>query len=392
MQIHRHYHLNLKHYFKTPLSKLESSVWLHTFGRSLVAIFIPILLLQIGFSISQVILYYIIFNLIDIPLNFVARNLVIKKGARQVIFLGIIFEIIGMFILYFGNFSFALLLALAFVLAAYDTLYWVAHWFVFNECVKSKGQAGRKVGGLKIVRNFASLLAPLIGAGFLIFLNKNYLLLVSIVFLFLSLLPLFGLKLDYIIPRKKMGFKSFFSYKNNRRDYFYAFISRFHSTTEGIILPLFVFVVFESIVSVGALPVIAAASSLIFVFYVGKVTDKINSNSLIFFGSLFIGLFWILRIVFPTISIIYLTSLFIGFLMVLVDVPIDSNLVKNGKDTSMIDISCYRNFFAMLSQLTLFVILYLAVDVFKFSFTISAASMFVLSLVSAIFLRIKTKN
>lgn len=391
MHLHRHYHINFKHYFKTALSKLELSVWLHTFGRSLVAIFIPILLLQMGFSIPHVILYFFIYNLIDVPLNIFARNLVIKYGAREVIFLGIIFQIIGMFILYFGNFSFGLLLTLAFVLAGYDTFYWVAHWFVFNECVTTTKKVGSKVSGLFIVRKFASLVSPLIGAGFLIFLSKNYLLIVSIVFLFLSLIPLFRLKLNYVVPKKKMSFKKFFSYSENKKDYTYVFMSHFNGAVETVLLPLFVFVVFGSIGSVGFLPVIATVSSIIFVFYVGKMTDNLDSNLLIFIGALFLTFFWILRILLPNLSLIYLTSLLMGFFTVFINVPIDSNLVRNGKKTSMIDVSCYRNFFHMFANIFLYGVLYFAVDVFKLSFTFSAATMFFIALMSAVFLRIKKK-
>lgn len=389
VHLHRHYHSNFKHYFKTALSKLELSVWLHTFGRSLVSIFIPILLLQMGFSISNVILYYVIFNAIDVPFNFVARNLTIRYGAREVIFIGIIFQIIAFFILYFGNFSFALLLALAFVLAGYDTFYWVAHWFVFNACVKTEKKVGKKLGALRIVRKFASLVSPLIGAGFLIFLNKQYLLIVAIVFLFLSLIPLYKLKLKYVVPKNKLKFKEFFSFAENKRDNFYIFMNQFSEVAEGVLLPLFVFITFGSLGAVGTLPVIATITSIIFVFYVGRWTDKFNANLLIFLGSLVVGLLWILRIFFPSLGLIYLTALFMGIFGTLVNLPIDSNLIKGGRKTSMIDASCYRNTSYMFGAFLFYLILYFVVEVFHVSFVISALSMFTISVFSGIMLRMK---
>ena len=388
MHLQRHYHINWKDYVKSPLSKLELSVWLHTFGNSLVSIFIPILLLTMGFSIEKVILFYLIYNLIDVPMNFVSRNLVIKFGAREVIFLGILLKIAMFFILFFANFNFWVLLALALCFASYDVFYWVAHWFVFNECVKSGKDAGKKVGGLEIIRKIASLVAPGIGALFLIFVNKHYLLGIAMFFLFLSLIPLFGLKLNYVIPKKRMGFKEFFSYKKNRRDYLYAFLSHFNGAVEAIILPIFVYLTFGSIAGVGALPIIATISSMIFVFYVGRWSDKFDYNLLILLGSFLIALFWIGRMLFPSINVIYLTSLLMGFFGVLVGIPIDTNLVKNGKKTSMIDVSCYRNFSHMLGELVLFVILFLAVEIFNLSFVIAAGTMFLMSVVSGIVLRI----
>ena len=392
MHLHRHYHSNWKDYFKTPLSKLELSVWLHTFGRSLVSIFIPILLLTMGFSISNVILYYLIYNAIDVPLNFVARKFTIKHGAREVIFIGILFQIVGFLILYFGTFSFAILLALAFVLAGYDTFYWVAHWFVFNECVKSKKKAGRRVSGLRIVRKLASLISPLIGAGFLIFLNKEYLLIVSIAFLFLSLIPLFKLKLNYVVPKKKMNLKEFFSFRENRRDSFFCFLSHFHGSCEGVLLPLFVYVTFGSIEHVGMLPVIATIASIIFVYFVGRWSDKFNVNKLIFLGSFILALLWIVRVLYPTINIIYFTTLLIGLFSVLVGLPIDSNLVRNGKKTSMIDVSCCRNTSHMFGEFVFFLILFFIVDVFKISFLIASITMFLVTIVSGIVLMVGRKK
>lgn len=392
MQLQRHYHTNWNHYIKTPLSKLELSVWLHTFGDSLVSIFIPILLLQIGFSLDKVILFYLILHLIDIPLNIVARNGVIKVGARAIIFIGIIFRISMFAILFFADFNTWIFIILAILFASYDTFYWVAHWFVFNECVKTKGSEGKKVGGLDIIRKLASLISPAIGAMLLLFLDKKYLLGIAIIFLFLSLIPLLKLKLRYVLPEKKMTFKEFFSYKKNRRDFLYTFLSHFNSSVEGIILPLFVYITFKNIASIGALPIIATIASMVFVFYVGKWSDKFDYNFLILVGSLSIGLFWILRIMFPNISIIYLTSLLIGFFGVLVMIPIDSNLVKNGKETSMIDISCYRNLFHMLGGFVLFAILYLFIEFFHISFGIAAGSMFLISIISGIILRKEKKN
>lgn len=149
----------------------------------------------------------------DVPLNFLARKSTLKIGARNTIIIGVVFEIISFVVLYFVAYSWKMLIAFAFTWAMYDTFYWVAHWFIFNECVKVKKGVGKQVGFLFIIRRLGSVASPAIGAIFLIFFAKEYLILVSILFVIISLIPLFSIKLDFMQPKIKQSFKQFFKDK-----------------------------------------------------------------------------------------------------------------------------------------------------------------------------------
>ncbi|KKQ35397.1 MAG: hypothetical protein US50_C0016G0027 [Candidatus Nomurabacteria bacterium GW2011_GWB1_37_5] len=141
----------------------EFSVWLHTVARSLIAIFIPILLLQLGYSVTEALIFYGIYHLIDVPLNFLARRLVVAWGARTVIIIATL-AIIG----YFSVFYFltpnawTILLILALLNAIYDSFYWVSHMYLFIESSGQSSQAGRKTGIMHSVRAFAGMLGPAI--------------------------------------------------------------------------------------------------------------------------------------------------------------------------------------------------------------------------------------
>ena len=157
---HHHLHLNVSNYLRTELSKLELSIWLHAIAHSLVAVFIPVILFQAGFSLPQIILFLLLFNLMDVPLNFVARKMVLRFGAVKTIAIGIVSGIIYFSLLGFAAFSWQALVLLAIFAAIYDSFYWVAHWFVFNECVREEKEVGKHVGIIMVMRSLGAFVAP----------------------------------------------------------------------------------------------------------------------------------------------------------------------------------------------------------------------------------------
>ena len=111
---HHHLALNLKNYLRTELSKLELSIWLHAIAHSLVSVFIPVILFGMGFTLQQIVLFLLLFNLMDVPLNFVARKMVLRFGAVRTIAVGIVSGIIYFCMLGFGAFGWPFFILLAF--------------------------------------------------------------------------------------------------------------------------------------------------------------------------------------------------------------------------------------------------------------------------------------
>jgi len=360
----------------------ELGVWLETVGRSLIAVFIPVLLLKVGFSIPNIILFFFLFNFFDVPLNLVARWLVIHVGAMRTITLAIFAEIVYFLFLYFAKLDWFTFLGLALSWAVYDSFYWVAHWFVFNECVKVRQGTGKQVSTLAIIRRFGGLISPGVGAAFLVFLSKDYLIVITILFFIAALIPLSRMKLTHKKPSAKRNVFSFFRNKTNKLNCISIFFHGLHEQTEGVLFPLFIFVVFQSIESVGALPMVAAVASIIFTFYIGRLSDKFDKNKLIMLGC-FIGLaVWVTRLSFPTLSVAYMSVLVTGLLSVIINVPLDSKLIEAGKKANMLNMSTYRNVIYMFANVVLYGVLYFATSVFLVSFTVAAAGLIVLGLMS----------
>src|SRR5579864_1440826 len=77
-----HHHSRMHSLVRSNLWNFELSVWLYMIGWSVISIFIPILMLTHGYSLTAVLLYEAIYYLLDTPLNFTAAQLTAKYGAR----------------------------------------------------------------------------------------------------------------------------------------------------------------------------------------------------------------------------------------------------------------------------------------------------------------------
>lgn len=384
MRAYHDYYKNFEHYFKTDLSRLELTIWLHALGRGMIGIFIPIILYLEGIGISSIILFYFLYNLFDVPLNFVARDFVLRVGAKNTVILGIFSEIVYFLILYAGNFSWFWLIALALSGAIFDTFYWVAHWFVLNRCIKTNKGSGKQIGFVKIIRKIGALISPAIGAFFLIFLTRDLLILAVVGIFILALIPLSTIRLEYMKPRKKRKLLDFFEKKIERKNLFRQALRAVHSTAEGELLPLFIFITFVSVEIVGVLPMIASVAGIVFIYYMGRISDRVNRDFLILIGAVLIGTCWIIRILFPNIPIFYITTLLIGFFTVFLVVPMDADLVDRAQRRGFLNTSTYRNATHMGSNALLFGLLYLSVEIFKISFSMAVFAMVILSLVSGL--------
>lgn len=361
----------------------ELAIWLHTLARSLIAVFVPILLFKSGYSISSIIIYYLVFHVIDVPLNFSVDSLIRKIGARKVMILGTLttiafFGLLG--VLPPGNWP--LLFLLAFLAAAYDALFWVAHIYIFIEANQEGLDTGKTVSALESVRKLASVAGPLVGALILVVMGKVPLVIVSATIFVLSIIPLFKMHHVRDLPNKKRpSFREFFSNPQEKRDYLSIALLGIHNEVDGILWPLFIFTVFGTIESVAAIPVIVSLSTVFFSYLAGKLTKQYRTRMIVV-GSLTIACVWILRLTLQSTPIYYATVFLVGIFSLLVSIPLDVNIVARGLKIDSLAAATYRNTTSMSLRIPLYIALALSVEVFKISFGVAASSLFIIIFVT----------
>ncbi len=378
---HRLYRLSRHpdlHYF-------EFAVWLHTLARSLISVFVPILLLEAGYSISEVIIFYLLFNTIDIPLNFIVERVMRKIGARKVMILGTIatiafFGLIG--VLPPNNWP--LLIFLVVLMAVYDTLFWISHMYLFIEINREGIDSGSSVGAIEGVRQLANIAGPLVGALILVVFGKGYLAVASILIFALSVIPLFKMRHVRDLPNeRKVSIRESYSDPKDRKNYFILALWSVHDEVDTILWPLFIFTVFGTIESVAIVPVLVSISTIIFSYMAGKLVNRYGLR-MITVGSMVVAGIWLLRLTVTNPFLFYASIFVVGISSLLVTIPIDTTITSTGLKLGSLATATQRNIVSMILRIPMYIVLLLLVNIFKVSFGIAAACLIVIPYITLV--------
>ena len=366
----------------------ESSVWLHVFASSLISIFIPILMLQIGFTLKEVLLFYILYHALNIPANYLARFLTNRFGARFSIVLGTISTII-FFILYSQITDWSQLVWMALFYALYDGLYYTASLYVFMGSTKDPENTGENTGILHLVVRSASLLGPILGSTLVIASSGNRVVVVSVVVVMfiLSLVPLFFLKEIETKPEKApLNFKEFFNNKREVKNHVSFGLYKIHEAVEFVIFPVFIFITFENLESVAVLAVLVPIVSMLFSYTAGHI-KRSRREKIIMIGALLLAFVWLLRLFMDSQVLLYTSSIATGLFALFILVPLEANMYLRGTERGALSAAMYRNVASMSFKLILYIVLYLSVIVFEIPFVIAIFALIGLAYVNHQYLR-----
>jgi len=394
MHLFHFYHQHhLKRSSHSKFWQFELAIWFHVFARSMIAVFVPIIMLKNGYTLNQVMMFYFFFVAIDIPLNFLAGKIIRAIGAKKTMILST-FAVIAFFYLLnqIPNPTINYLLILSLVSALYDALYWVSHIYLFLESEAPDDDSGEDTSSLSIVKQLGMLFGPAIGALILLIFNQTALITTSIIFFALSLIPLLLLQSINDRPQNNIvNLQTLLATQRQKRNYFSILFYGIHHAAELVIWPLFIYTIFQSIESVAYVPMIISITAMIFSYFIGKKIKQ-GKTRLIIFGSIVITAIWIARIFIENSSFYYISIFLVGIFSLLVSLPLDSDLFEKKETIDNLSISIYRNLFSMFPRLFLYGALALAVNIFHLTFITAAASIFLLMAINSLFFVYNQKN
>jgi len=287
--------IHFKFFKNKEMNHFYWSVFIMTFGESLISIFVPIYLYNIGFKIPKILFFYFLVSLYFVVCSYIGAKITAKIGEKHSILISIPFLIlyyIGLIFISHYNF---LLFFLPLLLASRMILFnYGYHLNFINHSEKTK--RGQELALFGIIILLATISAPYIGS-IIATINFTFLFIISSLFILFGTIPLFFSKDKY----EKIDFSRYSLFqkiksKENRGN----FISFSGYATESIIgrtiWPIFLIIIIGTINKTGLIISISMLVSLLAFHFVGKLTDKIDKIRLLKIGTILYFFAWIGRI------------------------------------------------------------------------------------------------
>lgn len=287
--------IHFKFFKNKEMNNFYWSIFIMTFGESLINIFVPIYLYNIGFKITEILFFYFLVSSYFVIFSYYGARITAKIGEKHSILISTPFLIIYYIgLISIGSYNYLLfllplLLALRMILFNYGY-----HLNFINHSEKKK--RGSELALFGIITLLATISAPYLGSVIATF-NFNILFIISSLFIFLGTAPLFFSKdkyekIDFSINSLFQKIKS----KKNRGNVISFSGYAIESIIGRTIWPIFLIIIIGTINKTGLIISVSMFVSLLAFHYVGKFTDKINKIKLLKIGTILYFFAWIGRI------------------------------------------------------------------------------------------------
>lgn len=183
--------------------KFELYVFLSTFSRNLIEVFIPVILYKFGYELKEVILYFLLSNIFSLILSYPLIEFSKKFNNKILTLIGIVSFVIVQLMLANIVYSIKYITVLAFVYALYRRGYWISRRF-YNLQVMEKEKIGTTFSIISIVNHLGVIFASYIGAIMLDFLDVDTVTIVSIIIFVFSIFPLSFMNFKHEKNNEKM--------------------------------------------------------------------------------------------------------------------------------------------------------------------------------------------
>ena len=253
-------------------------IFLTTFSRNLIEVFVGTVLFKLGFSVHEVVLYILLAYIFSALLAYpcVAFS---KRFSNELLALISAFAFIGMqFTLnHMGN-QMPFLVLVSFLFALYRKTYWVARRYYTLRLVSHQQNVARKYSVMSVINQLGVITAAYAGSVFLEFFTIDIITIISFILLVISTVTLRFIKIKNEENTIKIQ-----PLRTIRR---IPFSSMVHIVCyeviniSKILLPVFIILyIKDTYTAVGIVTLIANIAALVFIYIYGRVINK-NRNFL----------------------------------------------------------------------------------------------------------------
>jgi len=277
------------------LGELYISMTLKTFAFSMIGVFVPIYLYQLGFSLQTIALYYSMYFIFRAPFNYLAGELTAKYGPKHVMSYAYVLTLVylGMLMtIQYFNWS---LWAIAFFASVSISFFFIGYHVDFSRIQVSKA-VGSELSHVYLLQKVASAVGPLLGGLLAMTFGMHVVIGVSIVFILLAILPLMMTR-EPMLARERMSFKDLPIRKEFRNIVSFGAVGVGRQLTLSL-WPLYiaVFIFSENIYGmVGFVTSISVVASILMAKMIGSLIDNHKGGALVQYSTLFLTVIYSLR-------------------------------------------------------------------------------------------------
>ena len=374
--------------FKEPIRGVYVMNAIYGLAGSFVGIFIPIYLLRRNLDPANVFGFYLIYAVAVLAFFFLANKIVNALGLRRTVLLGYPFLFLYFFLLYTLNRYGVPLYVLAIVNGFQAALYWFPlHLWLTN--TSREGAIGNNLGKFFALSKIVGLFAPVIAAFIALSFGFNALFIVAGVIYLFSAVPLFFL--PEFPFEEKLSMRRFVGLLKEYPHYIIAEIfENIREDAEGIIWPVFIYLSFRNILSIGYIGTISSIGGILFIWIVGKYTDRIDKRKLLGAGALIMLAVWVVRLFTKTQLWAYALTLIVAFFETLILIPLNTVVYGVAKKEGAPTFILFREFAVTLGRVVLYAVAFLVASSMNSIFIFTALSCLGLLYISRKNLELKT--
>ena len=267
-------------------------VFLSTFARSLIEVFIGTVLFKAGFNLHSVISYYLLINLFSFILAFPCIQISKKYSNKLLTFIGIIAFIAVQVCLNYIQLNHIYLFILSFLYALYRRSYWMSRrYYTFK--VIGKDNISKDYSWVSILNQLALLLSSYVGSLLLEYINIQVITVISTLLLLVGLYCICKLKFNHEINDIKLNIV-----ETIKVTPISSIINIGCYELQNVItfmLPLYIIIyVRNTYTAVGIINLLAQLATIIFVYVYARLINK-DKNYLVF-SIIFLLVFKVLQI------------------------------------------------------------------------------------------------
>ena len=272
----------IKHAIHNRYYDLVIADTLRSAALSMVTLFVPLFLLEKGYVIAIIAIYYLCFYILSIIAHYVLLKVINRIGIKKSLVISYTAKIIFCVVLYnyekltgvFGDNFYFLFLLISSVVAV--VFYWTAHHIYFFSSSHAKNE-GAKLGLLYAIPSILAIFTPFLGGFLITVFGFKLTFIISIILLILASFVLFlskSIKAQVNIQTDKI-----FDFSCDNKNWIY-FVEGIDFFVAGIIWPVYMFFMSISFLSIGFIYIFANAANAASCYISGKISDKIGTRTL----------------------------------------------------------------------------------------------------------------